>query len=89
MSLIKCAINLSTFGPKAPGDILPLNPFSERKKPILNKVKIKHNETVADWGLPQNGKLKEIADTLNTSYSEGYWQKDMRDSAHGTNQGSS
>jgi len=75
LSIIKLALNLETFGPKSPGQIFPINALSTRKKPILNKTKMKPNETVNDIGM-KDSKIKDIADTLNNSYSENYWEKD-------------
>lgn len=76
MSLIKVALNLNTFGPPQAGQMVPINPLSARRKPILNRTKMKPNETLDDIGMRDN-KQKEIVDTLrNMNYSENYWEHD-------------
>ena len=51
MSIIKVAINKSTFGPTKPGSILPENPISEKSNPVINKVKKEPSKTVLNWGM--------------------------------------
>jgi len=76
MSLIKLALNIGTFGPPMAGQMVPINPLSAKRKPILNKTKMKPNQDVLDMGM-KDDKQKEIVDTLrNMNYSENYGERD-------------
>ena len=54
MSLVKLALNLGTFGPAQPGQVVPINALSARRKPVLNRTKMKPNEDVLDIGMRDN-----------------------------------